>query len=751
MQTRLQNQNLILTLLLCIYLISRLMGLFYFAPHTDESVYTQVSMMIAEDWEKNKYFSLDGRWYNDYKQPLKFWITSLSINLWKSPLVGTRIWSLLFGFSGIFFTQLLISRVCDKTTAMCITGLIVLSEYYLYFDSIGIHEVVLYGSGAAFLYYLYDFLEKNRWISCLLAIFTLTAVLTTKASGVMWIVLGLTLPLLILASKTTNEIEEEESCRVSLVNTISTLKRHIVGLYVKAFGILGAAEGIHYIIIPSEFDNIKKNSHQSGMIRNIGEILDFPVSNWIENLKFYWDSVILSEFSYTAIPVILLIISAPFVLFFKQREWFWRYLVLWVLFLISFVPILIVAKASFLRLFGVGLYFLYMLLAPILVLIYKHSSPSFQKGILLLIIPALIGWKITDTYRPLLQWNQTDLALKEGGGWGNGIGTATMIDHLAKLEPGFLLGGPYWGHPWTTIQIFHRYYPQLKLVYMSQETMDHLNELHQLTTKNKLNLYFAMVHHNFPWIESILNDPQLCADKTVLQKIYRNHVLSIEPFVICRVKKYKPPTITPDQYKQSIKDLTKKIEQYPNYIPGYFQRGQLYAALKHYEKAVDDLTKVINSDYISSNKQKNYFKKLETNDPIGFNQHDQQLKTLTKTNTFQKSYLIRGNVYIGLQQYHQAIADLTSALVFEPNSAIIYNNRGFAYKNLQQYKKAFTDFSKAIELDPQFHRSYAHRGSILMDLGNREGACKDWKRACALKDCQNYNDAAEKGICPTAL
>ncbi len=750
MQIRLQNKNLILTLILCTYLISRLFGLFYFAPHTDESVYTQVAMMIAEDWEKNKYFSLDGRWYNDYKQPLKFWMTSLTIDLWKNPLIGTRIWSLLFGLLGIFFAQLLIGRIYNKTTAICFTGLIVLSEYYLYFDSIGIHEVVLYGLGAVFLYSLYDFLEKKRWISCLFAILTLTMMLTTKASGVMWVALGLILPLLVIVSKTEHFLTAR-TAKVSFLKTISALKLQIAGLYASTVGVVGLAMGIHHLLIPNEFDNIKKNSHQSGMVRDIGEILDFPITAWSKNLKFYGDSVIFSEFSYLSIPVILLIASAPVVLLFKRKEWFWKYLVLWILFLVSFIPIVLVAKATFLRLYGVGLYFLYILLAPIFVLIYEECSSFLRKLILLLIIPALIGWKIVDTYFPLLQWNQTDLALKEGGDWGNGIGSAAMIDHLSKLKPGFLLGGPDWGHPWTTIQIFHRYYPQLKLIYMSQETMDQLDKLHQLTTQNGLNLYFAMVHHHSPWIESILNHPQLCTNKTVLQKVYRNQVLPIEPFVICQVKEFQPIIPTLEHYQQNIVDLTKKIEQYPNYIPGHFQRGQLYAALKQHQKAIEDLTKVIESDYISSKRNKQYFKKLETNETIGLSQYDEQIQALANTNTFQKSYLIRGNAYIGLQQYHKAIADLTAALVFEPKSAIIYNNRGFAYKNLQEYKKALADFSKALEIDPQLHRSYVHRGAILMNLGNIEGACKDWKRACELKDCQSYQDAMEKNLCPTAL
>ena len=141
---------------------------------------------------------MDGTMRVDYKEPLQFWLTSLTVNLWKNPLVGVRIWSLMLGFCGLFFTQLLVKRIWGNTVAIIVAFLIILSEYYFYFDSIGIQEVYIYGFGAAFLYFLYDFFSSNRWRNGVIAILLFSAMLVTKQSGMVWILFAGLIPLVVL-------------------------------------------------------------------------------------------------------------------------------------------------------------------------------------------------------------------------------------------------------------------------------------------------------------------------------------------------------------------------------------------------------------------------------------------------------------------------------------------------------------------------------------------------------------------------
>ena len=122
------NNKQIQLIILFLYIVTRLLGIFYFAPHNDEVLYTQYAQLIASDWGKFKFISMDGTMFVDYKEPLQFWLTSLTVNLWKNPLVGVRIWSLMLGFCGLFFTQLLVKRIWGNTVAIIVAFLIILSE-----------------------------------------------------------------------------------------------------------------------------------------------------------------------------------------------------------------------------------------------------------------------------------------------------------------------------------------------------------------------------------------------------------------------------------------------------------------------------------------------------------------------------------------------------------------------------------------------------------------------------------------------
>jgi len=73
------------------------------------------------------------------------------------------------------------------------------------------------------------------------------------------------------------------------------------------------------------------------------------------------------------------------------------------------------------------------------------------------------------------------------------------------------------------------------------------------------------------------------------------------------------------------------------------------------------------------------------------------------------AYINRGQAYIVLEDYQQALQDTERGLELRPQSFIGYANRGIIHLRLREYDKAVQDCSKAIELKPLLQSAYLNR------------------------------------------
>jgi len=69
-------------------------------------------------------------------------------------------------------------------------------------------------------------------------------------------------------------------------------------------------------------------------------------------------------------------------------------------------------------------------------------------------------------------------------------------------------------------------------------------------------------------------------------------------------------------------------------------------------------------------------------------------------------YFRRGNSYMKLKKYNEAMNDYNKAIELAPKSAGLYFARGYCYAKLKQCNEAMRDLNKAIELDPKQTESY---------------------------------------------
>jgi tetratricopeptide (TPR) repeat protein len=97
------------------------------------------------------------------------------------------------------------------------------------------------------------------------------------------------------------------------------------------------------------------------------------------------------------------------------------------------------------------------------------------------------------------------------------------------------------------------------------------------------------------------------------------------------------------------------------------------------------------------------------------------------------AYIARGNAYIGMGRYDQAIADFTKAILLQPDSVMAYTSRGSAYGSAGQYDQAVADFTKAITLRPDFAMAYNNRGFVYATKGLWTEAVTEYNHAIAIQ------------------
>ena len=89
------------------------------------------------------------------------------------------------------------------------------------------------------------------------------------------------------------------------------------------------------------------------------------------------------------------------------------------------------------------------------------------------------------------------------------------------------------------------------------------------------------------------------------------------------------------------------------------------------------------------------------------------------------AYNNRGNAYLSLDKYQQAIEDYNKAVELNPEYALAYYNRGNAYLSLDKYQQAIEDFDRAIALNPHYVNTYNNRGIAYAKKEIGRASCRE--------------------------
>ena len=182
------------------------------------------------------------------------------------------------------------------------------------------------------------------------------------------------------------------------------------------------------------------------------------------------------------------------------------------------------------------------------------------------------------------------------------------------------------------------------------------------------------------------------------------------------------------EYEKAIADFNQAINLDPKNAYAYAYRGVALHQLGQYQKAIEDYTQVINLypefELIYVFRGKTWYNL--NNDQKAIYDYTQAIN-LNPENA--EAYRGRGKARLGLKQYKEAIDDYTQAINLDPKLAEAYYNRGLTFFYLEKYSNAIADFTQAINLDAKYADAYVSRGLIYYEQGDQERGVRDMKKA----------------------
>jgi tetratricopeptide (TPR) repeat protein len=203
--------------------------------------------------------------------------------------------------------------------------------------------------------------------------------------------------------------------------------------------------------------------------------------------------------------------------------------------------------------------------------------------------------------------------------------------------------------------------------------------------------------------------------------------------------------------KQSIRELGRALQKWPDFLEARLARGELYVVAKDLEKAMSDFNQVLSSDpdlAVGHLGMGQVF--------AGYGDNKSALRWFNSAielqGNLEEAYVKRASVYAALGNSAAAMADLNAAVDCASEEAggvgvtseETYFNRGRLLKEFGRQDEALDDLNMAIQQKPDRAESRVLRGRILFGRGevklalddfniaSRSGseAAKAWKSLC---------------------
>lgn len=373
-------------ILLLVFGITRLVNLGLLPIFADEAIYIRWAQLI---WQKTYYFFIP---LSDGKTPLFMWLLAPLLKFGADPLLTGRVLSVVSGLGTLIGVYFLVKTLFDKKTALVAAILVILQPFLLFYDRLSLTDSLLTALVIWSVYFTYQLLlrpsARNGIILGLLA----GAVLLTKPSGLLFLLLNL----LLLSVKKIKKL-----VKPGLLAAVIAL-----GLY-------------NLLRLSSAFPLISSRSQD--YLRSNQEIIHGFFRYFLPTFKVFFSWLV----SYLSWPAILLVIISLLLAVKK------RITIIIILFIWALVPLLVQVSI------GKIIYPRYLLpIVPFLLIICSWGLTKFNKFVWLLGILFLFYWSrfdwllLTNPIKAPLDPSERGQYLKE---WSAGYGLKEIKDYLNNL------------------------------------------------------------------------------------------------------------------------------------------------------------------------------------------------------------------------------------------------------------------------------------------------------------------------------
>ncbi|VAW19318.1 hypothetical protein MNBD_BACTEROID05-725 [hydrothermal vent metagenome] len=153
------------------------------------------------------------------------------------------------------------------------------------------------------------------------------------------------------------------------------------------------------------------------------------------------------------------------------------------------------------------------------------------------------------------------------------------------------------------------------------------------------------------------------------------------------------------------------IEKYPQMYLPYNNRGLARIENQQYDQAILDFDKAIErkGDYVEAYNNRGILYANKGAISFALMDFNQSIKLRPTVSAFAN----RANILRGKEKFQQALNDYGKALLLNPNSKEVYNNRGVLFYKQGRFTQAIADFDKALQIDPQYVRALSNKKALL--------------------------------------
>ncbi|MEG4230044.1 tetratricopeptide repeat protein [Microcoleus sp. N9_B2] len=200
-------------------------------------------------------------------------------------------------------------------------------------------------------------------------------------------------------------------------------------------------------------------------------------------------------------------------------------------------------------------------------------------------------------------------------------------------------------------------------------------------------------------------------------------------------------------YQESIKDCTQYLKLRPDFIQGYIARAGQFKDIGNLQRAIEDCTYALSLGGLSSYWEQMAYScrgdcyALLKNYQAALQDYNQSIRLAPEEI---KNYQKRGLIHKELENYHEAIEDLTKVLRRNSEDSELvhcYHLRAQCHQILRNWEEAIRDSTEVIRRDPTYYHAYILRGGAYVFLNDRKSAVSDFETAARLSQAQGDTEA----------